>query len=329
MTNLEILRPVFRVLVTAFSTTHIIMGIASLPNLELLWPCLVALFLCAVASIFVAFGRRDSLNLHRTEAYAVICATTLMAILVNLGLPDGFPGYGWWNAGATEMILVALALRGQLPLAWTGLVAFAVAQAVGGTLNKVGAMEIFGSILTPALWVFFAAVIRWQIERNRQQIQVSEAKGRAVYQQQAAEYAYRTVKEQWTRVLDERVRWTLLDIDAHAENLTDAQRQEYALLELELRDEIQARIFMTDVLREAVRSARRAGLSVEFNDIRKVPLEPELSALIEHELMRLLSQPTVYRMLTVLALPKDSEVAVTILARAHGDGIPEQIDIPS
>lgn len=329
MSNLEILRPVYRIVVTAFTITHVILGIISIPTLEKTWPCIVAIILCIGVSYFVAYGHSQTLNLCRRESLAVIAVTTLMAILVNYGLPDGFPGYGWWNSGATEMILVALALRGQLPIAWAGLGLFAVAQAVGGTMNHVAPAEIVGNVITPAMWIFFAAVTRWQIERNHRQIQLSEKLGKTIYQQQAEEYAYQITKDEWTGFLDGPARQALQEIIDNAENLTQEDRHRYELLELSLRDETEARIFLTDPLRAAIQSARAAGLHIEFSDIRNVPLAEHVKLKMEQVLLERLADPSSYSAVNVLALPRASQVAVTILVRPRRSGRPEQIDIPN
>ncbi len=327
MTNHEILRPVYRIVVTAFTITHVILGIISIPTLEIVWPCVLALLLCLGAGYYAAYGRPKSLNLLRGESLVIVGITTLMAVLVNYGLSDGFPGYGWWNSGATEMILVALALRGQLPIAWAGLGLFAIAQSIGGTLNHVAAAEIVGNIVTPAMWIFFAAVTRWQIERNHRQIQLSEQKGKEIYQRQAEEYAYQITKDEWAGFLDGPARQALQEIIDNADHLTEEHRRKYELLELSLRDESEARIFLTDTLREALQSARAEGLVIDFNDIRNVPLPAQVQRKMEQELLQRLRQPKLYSELNVVAFPRPSRTAVSILVRPRAPGAPEQIDI--
>ncbi|MFJ2621669.1 hypothetical protein [Glutamicibacter sp. NPDC087344] len=327
MSNNEILRPVYRVLVLVFSTAHIIMGISSFPELVSIWPCLIAILICVAVSAYVVFTQPLDLDLPLRKGVLIVTLTTTMSFFVNLGLPDGFPGYGWWNSGATEMILVALVLRGLQPIAWLGLGSLCLVQGSFGALHHVSWIEIFTNLITPALWVSFAVVTRWQIERNRRKIQKFEDESDIVYRRQLAEHAHHLTTEEWETVLQGEASALLREIDASNGRLTDEQLIRFQVYEQEFRDKIMSEVFTSKTLLQLVHAARLNGLKVKLNDMRKVSLSAETASHLERTLEDLFDHYYKYQLVNITAHAPSEPFAVTVLVRDSLTGEPNLIEV--
>ena len=269
---------------------HVILGLANLHKVTSLWQPLAAMVLTLALVVAICWRTRGH-TLPLGSALAVVAGVVIVDVLVTSVLPVGVhPGYAAWHNGAIQMLLVAMAFRNRVLLAWLGMVAFAVLDFSASMAHGLSLVDALALVLTPVMWMVIATAVHIMLGR---------------------EHAHRLYRDKWMLELEQSARPALEAIAAGA--LSAGQRQELALLEAELRDQIRGRLLATPEVVQAARAARARGVKVDLLDDRKAPLD---SAVLEDAVAQLLGvlRRVESGRVRARALPAGGELAVTILA---------------
>lgn len=306
----SITRPLILASALPFPIAHIVLGLVNLDRLTTVFPTLAAMVLCLLAIVLLLRSPDDG-RLGAVPAGIVLTCTSAMTILVNVVLPAGeHPGYAAWHSGALQMLLVATALRRRSGYAWVGIGLFALIQAVGSTLNGMTPIDTLVLIITPVTWIVVATAVNSIFDRSQRQIDAASAREREAAGQLAREHARQVARTHWAADLDRRTRPALERIAA--QDIDAAARDEFLLLEAELRDAIRGRALMGPGVAAAARQARTRGVRVDLLDDLKSELEPALAAAVTGQLVVALER-TGSGVLTARAWPAGSRPEVTIL----------------
>ncbi|WP_269938949.1 hypothetical protein [Arthrobacter sp. HY1533] len=309
-------------LVLAFAipmpAVHVVLGLANLHKATSAWPMLTAMAICLALMATICW-RTAQRTLPFPAALAVLAGVAAMDLLVTGVLPVGIhPGYTAWHNGAIQMLLVALAFRNRLAVAWFGMGLFAVLDFRASLAHGLPLVDALALVLTPVMWMVIATAVLSMLGRSRSNIAAYTQQSRESATRLAREHARSLYREQGMRELDQLARPALETIAAG--NVTEAQRRELALLEAGLRDQIRGRVLATPEVLAASRAARVRGVKVDLLDDRKAHLTPAVLADAARQLVAVLerAQSGVVR---ARALPVGERPQVTILAF---DGTEEQ-----
>jgi hypothetical protein len=271
-----------------FPLAHIVLGLANLTPLITIVPAIAAMVMCLLVMGILAAPCPTG-RLGTPAALAVITGTTAMTALVQLGLPHGIhPGYAAWHTGALQMLLVALVLRRRSALAWLGTAGFVVVQSLGSALHAMSLLDAVVLMATPLVWIVIATVVSAMLTRSHAAIQEFSAARRKTETRLANAFAAQVARGDWAADLDHRTRPALESIAAG--RITDTDRQDYLLLEAELRDQIRGRTLVGPGVSEAARRARMRGVRVELLDDLKVPLVPSIHDEVASQLVATLGR---------------------------------------
>ncbi|MGA1835743.1 hypothetical protein VD659_02310 [Herbiconiux sp. 11R-BC] len=224
----------------------------------------------ATAGILFAPG---AYPLALPRAVAAVVGTTAVSILLTAGLDgSGWPGYAAWHILAATLLLLALAVRGRIALAWIGFGLLTAVCMVWTTAD--GAGPAFGLMLVEresiALFAgsLFALLLR-RLLRDRERLDALEAARAAEI---AAGVTALEVRERHVQSLAAEVGESLRAI-ASGTPASAAERAGYAALEGALRDRIRGRGFCAEPAVSAVREARLRGVEVLLlDDTQGAPL---------------------------------------------------------
>lgn len=294
-----------------FPAAHILLGLANIGRVATFWPYLTAMGVCLALMTVVALpglGRA----MPRRHAAIVVVGTVLMDVLVQSVLPTGqHPGYAAWHSGAIEMILVTVALRNHIPLAWTGIVSFAFLDFTGSMIHGLSIVDGLAMVLTPLMWVVIATWVSLALRRNDEQIHSYTVNEQMAVLKLAKEHARQLSQSEWATSLDLATRPLMEKIAAGP--LSDVDRQECFLLEAYLRDQIRGQILATPEVLTAARAARTRGVRVDIFDDRRAQMPDALLSEAAAQLAKVL-QASMRGVVKGRALPPGAGVAVTILA---------------
>ncbi len=290
---------------------HVILGLANLHKVTSLWQPLAAMVLTLALVVAICWRTRGH-TLPLGSALAVVAGVVIVDVLVTSVLPVGVhPGYAAWHNGAIQMLLVAMAFRNRVLLAWLGMVAFAVLDFSASMAHGLSLVDALALVLTPVMWMVIATAVHIMLGRSRSNIAAYTEQSRESATRLGREHAHRLYRDKWMLELEQSARPALEAIAAGA--LSAGQRQELALLEAELRDQIRGRLLATPEVVQAARAARARGVKVDLLDDRKAPLD---SAVLEDAVAQLLGvlRRVESGRVRARALPAGGELAVTILA---------------
>ena len=119
-----ITRPVILAFSLPYPLVHIILGLANLHRVTSIVPPLIAMVICVAVILLVSLPEVGK-PLRLSVAWAAVIGVVLIEVLVKGVLPAGeHPGYAAWHNGAIQMLLVTVALRGRMGVAWLGMGVF-------------------------------------------------------------------------------------------------------------------------------------------------------------------------------------------------------------
>ncbi|WP_454698274.1 hypothetical protein [Arthrobacter humicola] len=238
-----------------------------------------------------------------------------MELLVMGVLPSGVhPGYAAWHCGAIEMLMVTVAMRNRIGLAWLGIGLFALADFTGSMIHRLTIIDGLAMVLTPLMWVGIANAVSVVLRRCVDQAEVYSSQERESAERLARENARRLAQTEWAKDL-ERATAPLLKKIASGK-LSSGDITECVLLEAELRDQIRGRALATPEVVRAARAARARGARVDIFDDRGADLPPAVREEASAQLITALNDARV-GWIKGRALPAGSPTAVTVLA--YGD----------
>lgn len=305
-----------------FSSVHIIVGLLSLDMVNSVWPPIAAMVLYAVATVAILIPRPEKLTTLR--ALAAGGTVALMALLVDSVLPrDAWPGYASWNVAASYTLLVVVNVRGRVLISWVGgslSVVITVVWASGTTLGFVDGLMM--SIATVG-WLTVATGIGHLLRSNDLRICQYTADAKAAADRYAADKALTVARTQWMEHVRRIVVPALIQISAPGHVPSEADRQEFKLIEAQLRDEIRGRVLATREVVEAARKARERGVTVQLIDDSRQGLTPRMLAASTDKVINVLNHAR-SGTVTARAKPMGGSTAVTIFAST-----PENPDGPT
>lgn len=304
-----------RWLVLAFAipmpAVHVVLGLANLHKAVSVWPMLLAMGIC-LALVAVICWRVEQRTLPLPAAVAVVAGVTAMDLLVTSVLPAGIhPGYAAWHNGAIQMLLVALAFRNRLGVAWLGMGLFAVLDFSASLRHGLSLVDALALVLTPLMWMVIATAVLSMLGRSRSNIAAYTEQSREAATRLAHEQARILFREQGMRDLEQLARPALEVIAAG--DPSEAQRRELALLEAGLRDQIRGRVLATPEVLVASRAARMRGVKVDLLDDRKTHLTPAVLSDATRQLVSILERAQ-SGAVRARALPVGEQPQVTLLA---------------
>lgn len=245
------------VVVTAF------VAFGSLPADGSVWPVIVALGFFCIGAGAITFGRRDPLE---PRATAIACLALPAAVLTLLIAEPQIVESNRppWLLSSVVILCVILCLRGRILLSWSSFASCYVLIIAWSAIFSEGRPDAVLLLLLPArlfIGTAFALVLRHSIL-------AIEAMNRAESDEAAAAAAATAAREERTSRLadlESMVRPMLTRI-AEGQQLSDSDRKTCALLEGQLRDQIQAAALTNAAVAGNVRAARRRGVDVVLID---------------------------------------------------------------
>lgn len=295
-----------------FPSAHIILGIANLHRVSSIWPSIVAMAICAALMILVTLPS-DSNGLPRHRSLVMIGGTVAMEILVQSVLPFGsHPGYAAWQCGAIQMLMVTVAIRNRIRLAWLGITLFATIDFTASMIRGLSIVDALALIAPPVMWIVLATAVNVVLRRCEIQIREHNAQEQEAADRIASEHARNVAQNEWVNDLDRATRPLLEKIVAG--QLSDADREDCKLLESQLRDQIRGRALASASVLQAARAARSRGVRVDIFDDRGSELPPAIAAEAHAQLAAALVQAERGSSVKGRALPADADIAVTILS---------------
>ncbi|WP_416417180.1 hypothetical protein [Paenarthrobacter aromaticivorans] len=312
-----ITRPVILAFSLPYPIVHIILGLANLHKVTTIAPALIAMVICAAVILVVTLppvGR----PLELRAAWAAVVGVLFMEVLVKSALPIGIhPGYAAWHNGAIQMLLVTVALRGRMRLAWLGMGVFAAMDFTTSLVQRLTFVEALAMVITPILWMAMATALSIILRRCARQTQDFTGQEQAAASELASENARQVAQSEWMRDLSRATRPMLERIAAGP--LQPGEQRECLLLEAELRDGIRGRVLATPLVQQAARNARGRGVSVDLLDDRATELPEEQLAEVIEQLVGAL-QRAEDGAVKCRVPPEGSDIAATILAYRDKSG---------
>lgn len=309
-----ITRPVILAFSLPYPLVHIILGLANLHRVTSIVPPLIAMVICVAVILLVSLPEVGK-PLRLSVAWAAVTGVVLIEVLVKGVLPAGeHPGYAAWHNGALQMLLVTVALRGRMGVAWLGMGVFVIIDFAASLLHRLTIVEGLAMVVTPLLWLGMATALSSILRRCARQTEAFTAQERAAATELAAGNARQIAQGEWMRDLNRATRPMLERIAAG--RLNAMEQQECVLLEAELRDQIRGRGIASATVLQAARAARERGVSVDLLDDRATELPEDLLTEATEQLVRALNR-TEGGAVKCRVLPEGSGVAVTILAYAE------------
>ncbi|WP_437770478.1 hypothetical protein [Arthrobacter sp. KNU40] len=309
--NNAISRPLILAMGLAFPASHIVLGLFNIGMLLSPWPTLLAMGICVVLMVVVttpASGR----GMPRRNAVITVAGTALMDVLVQSVLPTGVhPGYAAWHCGAIQMLLVTVALRKQIELAWLGIGIFSVLDFAGSMIHRLTPVDGLALVVTPLMWVGIAHAVSRVFGRCDVLVRDYEDQEKRSGARIAREHARWLSQNEWVTELEHATKPTLTKIAAG--DLDAADRANCGYLQDELRDQVRGRVLATRQVLASARAARERGVSVEIFDDRETALPTAVEREVLVQLVGALDRAE-NGFVKARALPRGQDIAVTILA---------------
>lgn len=223
-------------------------------------------YLAIVVAASVALTSNSDGPYSRPRAALILGLCAVGAIVMFAYLPpDSAAPFAHWHLGAITLILVVLAIRGQIGWAWLGylgLAALAVGWAVATAQSPVAAINLIsrhaGTLLVGTLFVVGLHRTErtlWGLTANDIDRATRDATLVAAIGEREAELMR----------VNALARPTLRRL-AEPRPLTDAERADCLLIEAGLRDAIRGRVLFLEPVITAVANARQRGVEVTVLD---------------------------------------------------------------
>lgn len=243
--------------VTAF------VAVWSLPSSLALWPIFVVLGVLCAGATALTFGTEDPLALRFTTIACIAGPASVLVMLLTEPqlIERARPA---WLLSSIVIMCVVLCLRGRFILAWASfgscyLLMIVWELATSDGLPRMTLLVVLVSRL--AVGTAFALVLRHAVNAIR-------ALNEAEASEHAREAGIRAAREERaSRLADlESMVRPMLNRIAAGEHLSAADRKTCALLEGQLRDQIQAAALANPAVAGNARAARRRGVDVVMVD---------------------------------------------------------------
>jgi two-component sensor histidine kinase len=322
----DLSRPLLARLVWVLVGLQFLLGWTSLDQVTSIWPVFVAQALAVVATWLTLR------NLERPMDFpsAVVVVVLLLAVTVTVQavLPSGqWPGYATWHSNVVMVLLVAVLVRGQERVSWTGVGLFAVISAVWAVTHGMGVGDTLRAGFGPFSWMLVAQLLQsWLIDMG-DRLSASRRSSAAANKAIAESFSKLVLRDVWLTQLRAQVGPLLQRIADPAHELTEDERAACLAQESRLRDAMRAGNLVTELTSDAIDVARSRGVDVRLVDSRGTRLPEDVRAALTRHLGRLLTEPGTKRVVA-RAAPEGYEDVVTVLT-VRDDGSSELVGLDS
>jgi signal transduction histidine kinase len=320
----DLSRPLLARLVWVLVGLQFLLGWTSLDQVTSIWPVFVAQALAVVATWLTLR------NLERPMDFrsAVVVVVLLLAVTVTVQavLPSGqWPGYATWHSNVVMVLLVAVLVRGQERVSWTGVGLFAVISAVWAVTHGMGVGDTLRAGFGPFSWMLVAQLLQsWLIDMG-DRLSASRRSSAAANKAIAESFSKLVLRDVWLTQLRAQVGPLLQRIADPAHELTEDERAACLAQESRLRDAMRAGNLVTELTSDAIDVARSRGVDVRLVDSRGTRLPEDVRTALTRHLGRLLTEPGTKRVVA-RAAPEGYEDVVTVLT-VRDDGSSELVGL--
>ncbi|MCB0912461.1 MAG: hypothetical protein KDB60_12675 [Propionibacteriaceae bacterium] len=321
----DLSRPLLVRLVWVLVGLQFLLGWTSLDQVTAIWPVFIAQGLAAVAT-WLTLRDTDRNPMRLTDAILVTVILLIVTLMVQAVLPDGhWPGYATWHSSVVMVLLVAILVRGQERVAWTGVGLYAVISAYWAITHDLGVGDALRVGFSPFAWMLVAQLLQaWLIDLT-DRINASRRSSAAANKAIAQSFSKLVLRDVWLTQLRAQV-GPLLNRIADPDYELSADEQAACLSqESRLRDAMRAGNLVTELTSDAIEVARGRGVDVRLVDSRGTRLPEDVRAALTQHLGRLLTDSSTKRVVA-RAAPEGYEDVVTVLA-VREDGSSELIGL--
>lgn len=302
-----------RSILVLFIISNFLFTYATIDEVKLWWPPVIAVVIVNAASILLVLEHPDPFPM--LWGLGVVAAVTVSTLLVAFQLPDvAQVGRASWHLGANAWLLFFLALRRRAGLAWLGYSLMAAGTFAWALTSGRSPLSAVYLLDTHAAILFVATLFGIFLRRTARTINDYEDKALDGAMETAAAVAAVDIRRQRVQELQASA-GPLLERIARNERLpTPEERKEYRAAEALLRDGVRGRSLATPAIEAAATSARDRGVDVTLLDDRGEPLATaeamtKLAGFVVTTLER-----TDGGSVTVRLHPKGRDVAVSIVS---------------
>lgn len=301
---------------TLFVLSPAVIGAIELFRVGLNTYNVVALLIYLISGLTALYFYRE-LKMPLVLAVGVFVSSVAITFLVNIELDaTDFGTPATWYVTAASTLLAICAVRQQRVIAWIGIEVLTLQVLAVGGLNSLFVSGLGGAIALVAA----AHALSVGLERSAKQ---TAGYLEAAKETEAARAAASAIRSERSERLSMTLRGALPMLEKIATTeLTDADRNEAAMLEAELRDQIRGRTLVNAQLKDSIRSARLRGVEVVVLDeggLEKTP-ETERDQLL-NKVSQQLDQISQGRV--TIRSPKIEDVRITFVASRPGTAKPD------
>jgi hypothetical protein len=223
------------------------------------------------------------------------------------------------------VLLVAVLVRGQERVSWTGVGLFAVISAVWAVTHGMGVGDTLRAGFGPFSWMLVAQLLQsWLIDMG-DRLSASRRSSAAANKAIAESFSKLVLRDVWLTQLRAQVGPLLQRIADPAHELTEDERAACLAQESRLRDAMRAGNLVTELTSDAIDVARSRGVDVRLVDSRGTRLPEDVRTALTRHLGRLLTEPGTKRVVA-RAAPEGYEDVVTVLT-VRDDGSSELVGL--
>lgn len=302
-----------RVILVLFIVSNFLFAFATIEDVKLWWPPIIAVMIVNAASILLVLDHPDPFPMK--WSLAVVAAVALSTLLVAFQLPDvAQVGRASWHLGANTWLLFFLALRRRAGLAWGGYLLMAAGTFAWALSTGRGALSAVYLLDTHAAILFVATLFGIFLRRTSRNI--NDYEDRAIGGAMETAAASAAVDIRHKRVLElQASAGPLLERIARSDRQpTPEERKEYRAAEALLRDGVRGRCLATAEITGAATSARDRGVDVTLLDDRGEPLVTDEAMVRLTTFVVTTLDRTDGGSVTVRLHPKGRDVAVSIVS---------------
>lgn len=321
----DLSRPLLVRLVWVLVGLQFLLGWTSLDQVTSVWPVFGAQALAVLATA-ITLSHTDQNPMKVGAAIAVILLLLGVTVIVQSVLPDGhWPGYATWHSTVVMVLMVAVLVRGQERLAWTGVGLYAVISAVWAVTHDLGIGDTLRVGLGPFSWMLVAQLLQsWLIDLG-DRMNASRRSSAAANKAIAQSFSKLVLRDVWLTQLRAQVGPLLNRIADPDYALTPAEQAACLAQESRLRDAMRAGNLVTELTSDAIEVARGRGVDVRLVDSRGTRLPEDVRTALTQHLGRLLTDSSTKRVVA-RAAPEGYEDVVTVLA-VREDGSSELVGL--
>ena len=321
----DLSRPLLARLVWVLVGLQFLLGWTSLDQVTSIWPVFVAQALATVAT-WLTLRNAEANPMDVRSAVAVIVLLLVVTLIVQAVLPSGhWPGYATWHSNVVMVLLVAVLVRGQEKVAWTGVGLFAVISAVWAVTHGMGVGDTLRAGFGPFSWMLVAQLLQsWLIDMG-DRLTASRRSSAAANKAIAESFSKLVLRDVWLTQLRAQVGPLLQRIADPHHQLTEEERAACLAQESRLRDAMRAGNLVTELTSDAIDVARSRGVDVRLVDSRGTRLPEDVRTALTRHLGRLLTDTSTKRVVA-RAAPEGYEDVVTVLT-VRDDGSSELVGL--